>query len=244
MARRTKKKQELGGLAEWIVTYGDMITLLLVFFVALFDITEVDVTQYSQLISSLNNIGMGATTGGNTLSAGRLAELGNSISTLPSMERGRLLATAKKKAVSLFQPEIKSNKVRITSDEKGLVISLAADAFFRPASANINIEETRGMLIRLAELLKSPELAGRTFRIEGHTDRTATDPGGPWFSNWELSTARSLTVLHFLTDFGAPENRFQVAGYADTVPIADNATPEGRAYNRRVDVIILDEGHL
>ena len=135
MARRTKKKQELGGLAEWIVTYGDMITLLLVFFVALFDITEVDVTQYSQLISSLNNIGMGATTGGNTLSAGRLAELGNSVSTLPSMERGRLLATAKTKAVSLFQPEIKSNKVRITSDEKGLVISLAADAFFRPASA-------------------------------------------------------------------------------------------------------------
>jgi chemotaxis protein MotB len=241
---RAKKKRELGGLAEWIVTYGDMVTLLLCFFVALFDITEIDVTQYSQLISSLNNIGMGATTGGNTLSAGRLAELGNSISTLPSMERGRLLATAKTKAVSLFQPEIKSNKVRITSDEKGLVISLAADAFFRPASANINIEETRGMLVRLAELLKSRELEGRTFRIEGHTDRTATDPGGQWFSNWELSTARSLTVLHFLTDFGAPENRFQVAGYADTVPIADNATPEGRAYNRRVDVIILDEGHL
>jgi chemotaxis protein MotB len=241
---RVKKKQQLGGIGEWVVTYGDMITLLLVFFVALFDITEVDVTQYSQLISSLNNIGMGSSTGGNTLSAGRLAELGNSISTLPSMERGQLLATAKKKAVSLFQPEIKSNKVRITSDEKGLVISLAADAFFRPASANINIEETRGMLVRLAELLKSPELEGRTFRIEGHTDRTATDPMGQWFSNWELSTARSLTVLHFLTDFGAPENRFQVAGYADTVPIADNATPEGRAYNRRVDVIILDEGHL
>ena len=100
------------------------------------------------------------------------------------------------------------------------------------------------MLVRLAELLKSPELEGRTFRIEGHTDRTATDPGGQWFSNWELSSARSLTVLHFLTDFGAPESRFQVAGYADTVPIADNATPEGRAYNRRVDVIILDEGHL
>ncbi|MDX9957482.1 MAG: flagellar motor protein MotB [Clostridia bacterium] len=241
---RAKKKQELGGLAEWIVTYGDMVTLLLCFFVALFEITEVDVTQYSQLISSLNNIGMGANTGGNTLSAGRLAELGNSISTLPSMEKGKLLATAKSKAVSLFQPEIKSNKVRITSDEKGLVISLASDAFFRPASADINIEETRGMLVRLAELLKSEDLEGRIFRIEGHTDRTATDPGGPWFSNWELSAARSLAVLHFLTDFGAPESRFQVAGYADTVPIADNATPEGRAYNRRVDVIILDEGHL
>lgn len=241
---RVKKKQELGGLAEWIVTYGDMITLLLVFFVALFDTTDADVIQINQMISSLNNIGMGASPGGNTLSAGKMAELGNSIATLPSMERGRLLATAKRKAVSLFQPEIKSNKVRITSDERGIVISLASDAFFRPASAAINIEETRGMLIRISELLKSPELEGRKFRIEGHTDDTPTDPAGPWFSNWELSSARSLNVLHYLTDFGVPEIRFQVAGYAATVPIADNATEEGRAYNRRVDIIILDEGHL
>jgi chemotaxis protein MotB len=241
---RAKKKQELGGLAEWIVTYGDMVTLLLCFFVALFDTTDADVIQINQMISSLNNIGMGASSGGNTLSAGKLAELGNSIGTLPSMERGRLLATAKKKAVSLFQPEIKSNKVRITSDERGLVISLASDAFFRPASANINIEETRTMLIRLAELLKSDELEGRKFRIEGHTDESPTDPAGPWFSNWELSSARALNVLHYLTDFGAPENRFQVAGFAATVPIADNGTEEGRAYNRRVDIIILDEGHL
>jgi chemotaxis protein MotB len=241
---RVKKKQELGGLAEWIVTYGDMVTLLLCFFVALFDTTDADVIQINQMISSLNNIGMGASPGGNTLSAGKMAELGNSIASLPSMERGRLLATAKRKAVSLFQPEIKSNKVRITSDERGIVISLASDAFFRPASAAINIEETRGMLIRISELLKSPELEGRKFRIEGHTDDTPTDPAGPWFSNWELSSARSLNVLHYLTDFGVPERRFQVAGYAATVPIADNATEEGRAYNRRVDIIILDEGHL
>ncbi len=241
---RVKKKQELGGLAEWIVTYGDMVTLLLCFFVALFDTTDADVIQINQMISSLNNIGMGASPGGNTLSAGKMAELGNSIATLPSMERGRLLATAKRKAVSLFQPEIKSNKVRVTSDERGIVISLASDAFFRPASAAINIEETRGMLIRISELLKSPELEGRKFRIEGHTDDTPTDPAGPWFSNWELSSARSLNVLHYLTDFGVPEKRFQVAGYAATVPIADNATEEGRAYNRRVDIIILDEGHL
>lgn len=241
---RAKKKQELGGIAEWVVTYGDMITLLLVFFVALFDTTDADVIQINQMISSLNNIGMGASPGGNTLSAGKMAELGNSIASLPSMERGRLLATAKRKAVSLFQPEIKSNKVRVTSDERGIVISLASDAFFRPASAAINIEETRGMLIRISELLKSPELEGRKFRIEGHTDDTPTDPAGPWFSNWELSSARSLNVLHYLTDFGVPEKSFQVAGYAATVPIADNATEEGRAYNRRVDIIILDEGHL
>ncbi|MBN2874630.1 MAG: OmpA family protein, partial [Spirochaetales bacterium] len=192
---RAKKKQELGGLAEWIVTYGDMVTLLLCFFVALFDVTEVDVVQLNQMISSLNNIGMGGSTGGNTLTVGKLSELGNSINSLPSMEKGKMLATAKKKAVSLFQPEIKSNKVRVSSDERGLVISLASDAFFRPASADINIDETRTMLVRLSELLKSEELTGRTFRIEGHTDSSPTDPTGPWLSNWELSAARALGVL-------------------------------------------------
>lgn len=243
MARK-KKEQQLGGLGEWIVTYGDMVTLLLCFFVALFDTTDADVVQVNEMISSLNNIGMGASSGGQTLSAGKLAELGNTVGTLPSMEKGRVLGTALKKAVSLFQPEIKSNRVRISSDERGVVISLAADAFFRKASADINIDDTRSMLIRLAELLKSDDLADRRFRIEGHTDGTPTDPSGPWASNWELSTARSLTVLHYLSDFGAPERRFQVAGFSDTVPIESDDTEEGRAYNRRVDIIILDEGHL
>ncbi|OHD25218.1 MAG: flagellar motor protein MotB [Spirochaetes bacterium GWB1_59_5] len=243
MARK-KKVQNLGGIGEWIVTYGDMVTLLLCFFIALFDTSEIEPAQMNQMISSLANIGMGSSTGGNSLSVGRLAELGNSVMSLPSMEKGKMLATAKKKAVSLFQPEIKSNKVRISSDERGIVISLASDAFFRPASADINIEETRAMLIRLSELLKSQELAGRKFRIEGHTDSAPTDPAGPWQSNWELSTARALGVLHYLSDFGVPEQRFQVSGLASTVPIADDATEEGRAYNRRVDIIILDEGHL
>ena len=231
MARK-KKEQTLGGTGDWIVTYGDMVTLLLCFFVALFDTSEVDIVQMNQMISSLNNIGMGSSTGGNSLSVGRLAELGNSINTLPSMEKGKMLATAKKKAVSLFQPEIKSNKVRISSDERGIVISLASDAFFRPASADINIEETRTMLVRLSELLKSKELEGRKFRIEGHTDSSPTDPSGQWFSNWELSAARALGVLHYLSDFGVPESRFQVSGLAATVPIADDSTEEGREIGR------------
>ncbi len=243
MARK-KKEQTLGGIGEWVITYGDMITLMLCFFIALFETEAAGVSTANEFISSLNNIGMGSSTGGNSLSAGKLAEMGNSVMSLPSMEKGKMLATAKKKAVALFQPEIKSNKVRISSDERGLIISLASDAFFKPASADINIDETRTMLIRIAELLKSPELEGRKFRIEGHTDSSPTDPTGRWLSNWELSSARSISVLHLLSDFGAPENRFQVAGLAATVPIASDETEEGRAYNRRVDIIILDQGHL
>jgi chemotaxis protein MotB len=91
--------------------------------------------------------------------------------------------------------------------------------------------------------IQDPEGRLRKFRIEGHTDSGSTDPA-QWPSNWELSAARAVNVLHFLTDFGADEKRFSVAGYADNKPYYDNSTPEGRAYNRRVDIIILDEGHF
>ncbi|AEJ19678.1 flagellar motor protein MotB [Gracilinema caldarium] len=244
MAKKKKQSEGGGGAPEWIVTYSDMVTLLLTFFAALFNVSEVDEVQLQQMISSLNNIGMGAMEGGATLTAGRNADLGNTIMSLPSMEKGKSLSTAKKKATSLFAPEVKSNKVKVTTDERGLVISLASDAFFAPASAQVNIEETRDILLRLGALLNSEDLQGRKFRIEGHTDSTPVDPAGPWASNWELSTARSINVLKYLTDIGVEEKRFQVAGFADTVPIASNDTPEGRAYNRRVDIVILDEGHL
>jgi chemotaxis protein MotB len=243
MARK-RKPEEASGTGAWILTYSDMMTLLLCFFVALFDVTDVDVQQMDVMLSQLSAQGMGANEGAPTLATGKLADLGNTVSTLPSMEKGNYLGTSLKKAVSLFSPEIRSNKVRVTHDERGLVISLASDAFFRPASAQINIEETRQMLIRLTELLLSPELADRKIRIEGHTDSLPVDPDGPWKSNWELSAARSINVLGFLADFGVEESRFQVAGFSDTVPLASNDSPEGRAYNRRVDIVILDEGHL
>ena len=241
-----KKKRESGGAnaQAWLTTYSDMVTLMLCFFAIMFNPDDTTTIQLQQIAASMRIGGLGALSGGLTLSTGRSAELGNTIMTLPSMERGRSLGTALRKAVSVFSPEIRTNKVRVTHDERGLVITLASDAFFNPASARINIEQTRDTLLRLGTFLDSDDLAGRKFRIEGHTDAVDVDPDGPWESNWELSAARSINILHYLSDIGIDEKRFQVAGFADTVPIATNDTPEGRAYNRRVDVIILDEGHL
>jgi chemotaxis protein MotB len=187
---------------------------------------------------------MGAQTGGNTLSVGRMAELGNNVLSLPALDKGKSLGTALRKAVSLFAPEVNSKKMSVTSDERGIVISLASDAFFAPASARINIESTRDILLRLGTLLSSQELAGRKFRIEGHTDSSPIDPDGPWTSNWELSATRSISVLNYLTGLGIDEKRFQVSGFADTMPVASDNTAEGRAYNRRVDIVIIDDGHL
>ena len=242
MAR--KKKEAEGPKGDWIVTYSDMVTLLLCFFVALFNPSDVDVSQLAAMISTFTNAGMGANSGGNTLSAGKSADLGNTIMSLPSMEKGKTLGTALKKAMSIFEPELRSTKVRVTPEERGLVITLASDAFFEPASAQINLEETREILFKLGELLNDEELRGRKLRIEGHTDNTPVDPAGPWPSNWDLSVQRSISVLNFLSGISVEEKRFQVAGFADTMPLSRNDSPEGRAYNRRVDVVILDDGHL
>ena len=230
------------GAPAWMVTYGDMVTLLLTFFVMLLTTATIDGFQLRLILAAFP--GLGNLEGGNTLEAGRLAELGNTIESLPSMERGRALDQARREAVSIFSPEIQSQQVRIQEDERGLVISLASDAFFAPASADVRIEQTRDVLQRLAQLLGSPDLDDRTFRIEGHTDNLPTDPNGPFPSNWDLSAARSLSVLRYLTEFGVADEQFQVMGLGRTRPLRDNGTPEGRAYNRRVDVIILTDGLL
>jgi len=242
MAR--KKRSEEAIPSTWLNTYSDMITLCLCFFVVLFNPDDVTQAQLDAISASVQTGGIGSAPGGLTLAAGRNAELGNTIMSLPSMERGRVMGTALRKAISVFSPEIRSNKVRITHDERGLVITLAGDALFNPASARINIEATRDMLMRLATYLSSDELRERKFRIEGHTDAVDIDPTGPWEDNWQLSAERSRAVLRYLAALGLDERRFQIAAFADTAPIASNDTEEGRAINRRVDVIIIDDGHL
>ena len=239
-----KSKEPAKPSTAWQGTYGDMITLMLCFFVMLYNPSEIDPTQLATITQSLQMNETESTSGGLSLSAGRLSDLGNNINSLPSLEKGKSLGLAKKKAVSLFAPDVKSNRITITSDERGLIITLASDSFFAEGSADLNIEETRDTLLRLSEFFKSDEMRDRRFRIEGHTDDTPVTAESAYPSNWELSAARSVNVLHYLADYGVRENSFSVAGYADTRPKFSNDTPEGKAYNRRVDIIILDEGHF
>ncbi len=116
--------------------------------------------------------------------------------------------------------------------------------FFEPSSADINVEDANGVLRKVASLLQHPDLENRRYRVEGHTDNISTDPNGNYETNWELSTARANNILHYLVNLGVNEQRMQVAGLADTRPVGDNNTEEGRAVNRRVDIVILTEGHL
>ena len=246
---RKRREAEPPPSGTWLATYGDMITLMLCFFVILFNPDEAPQAMLNAISASVQSGGIGSMPGGLTLSAGRNADLGNTIMALPSMEPGRMLGTALRRATSVFAPEIRSNKIKVTQDERGLVITLAGDAFFNPASARINIESTRDILLRLGTYLSSSELMDREdrkfkFRIEGHTDDVDIDPTGPWEDNWQLSQERSRVILRYLAALGVDENRFQLAGFANTVPVAPNNTPEGRSFNRRVEVIIVNDGHL
>lgn len=242
MGKKAKEPEKPS--TAWQGTYGDMITLMLCFFVMLYNPSDVDPAQLATITQALQMNETETTDGGMSLSTGKLSDLGNTINSLPSMEKGRSLGLAKKKANSLFVPDVKSTKITVTSDERGLVITLASDSFFPEGSADLNIEETRETLLRLSEFFKLDDLKKRNFRIEGHTDSTPVAADSKFESNWELSAARAMNVLHYLADYGVDENRFSIAGYADTKPRTTDDTPEARAYNRRVDIIILDEGHF
>ena len=239
MARKKKKDDAGPNPLGWMMTYGDMVTLVLCFFAVLFNPVVTKDEIITAIAEYFSQIGWGS-----SLTVGQLATTANTVAALPSATRGRVLGDALRRAVSLFNPEIRSNMVKVTQDERGVIISFASDVFFEPASATLNIETSREILLNLVTLLNSSEVGGRKFRIEGHTDTIPVDPAGPWISNWQLSTERSLNVLYYLIDLGVQEDRMQVAGFGSTMPISSDDTAEGRMYNRRVDIVIIDGAHL
>ncbi len=233
-----KKKKEPKGAPAWMVSWSDMTTLLLTFFIVMMSFAEIDGKDFYLVLSSFRG-SLGMFKGGYSLSAGRLEELGQNMLNLPSTREGRAMAKSLKRAVSVFKPEIKSKKVRVTEDERGLVITLSGDSFFDPGSAVLK-EDIRPVLKKLSYVIKTmPNFV----RIEGHTDNTPVSERSVkkgYESNWELSSHRSVNVLRYLDEEESvqPEKLSAVA-FAQHRPLDDNNTPEGRAFNRRVDVVIL-----
>jgi chemotaxis protein MotB len=128
---------------------------------------------------------------------------------------------------------LQSAKVRQT--DRGLVISLAEAGFFASGDASLSPSSTDA-IAAIADVLKDSTLP---VRIEGHTDSTPIS-NSRYPSNWELSTARAASVLVRLSELGIGPERLSAAGYAGFQPVEDNSTLEGRARNRRVDVVVLN----
>ncbi len=223
-----------------MVSWSDMTTLLLTFFIVMMSFAEIDGKDFYLVLSSFRG-SLGMFSGGYSLSAGRLEELGQNMQNLPSSTAGRTLAQSLKKAVSVFKPEIESEKVRVSEDERGLVITLTGDSFFDPGSARLR-DEVRPILKKVGGIVNT---VPNYVRIEGHTDGnpvTLSRTRDGYTTNWELSAARSVNVLRYLAEEeNVEQKKLSAVAFGEQRPLDDNSTPEGRAYNRRVDVVILKE---
>ena len=248
MARNKKGEAEKENSERWLLTYSDMITLLMLFFIVLYSMSQIDVAKYTQISQALES----AFAGGNwgifesepNAGSRQLFTAGRGL--LRTNDKYPLVKNkppAKKKKVynqviTVLQPYIKADKVRVVSNENGIVISLSSDLFFDPGSAQI-VKENTSVLDTVSGVLSKLD---NNIRIEGHTDdQPLTAVNQQYHSNWELSSQRAINILEYFETKGVRSKNMSAVSFGSTRPIEDNSIPEGRAYNRRVDVVIVDE---
>ncbi|HRS62902.1 MAG TPA: OmpA family protein [Spirochaetota bacterium] len=244
MAKKERKKSEPKGPPAWMVTMGDMNNLLMCFFIVLMgEETIATADDFKMIINSFRG-NLGVMSGGSSISKGNLADMGHNMMALPSTEQNKALGKKLAKAQEAFKAEIQAKYISIREDERGLIISLASDFFFEPGSAALK-EEMFPVLAKVANIIRN---VPNFIRIEGHTDNRPVSPSmirDGFRTNWYLSSARSLAVLQHLVDEESVDpKQVSSAAYGEFRPIEDNGTPEGRAYNRRVDIVILKEKYL
>lgn len=134
-----------------------------------------------------------------------------------------------------FQSLIDGGRLSVSIDRGRMVIQLPQDVLFPSGSATLS-SAGRGTLSEVAAVLA--ELDDRRFQVEGHTDDVPISTAR-FGSNWELSSARALSVVHLLVDNGVPPESISGAGYGEFQPVASNETPEGRRRNRRIEIVML-----
>ena len=135
-----------------------------------------------------------------------------------------------------LKDEIRNRQVKIDITKRGLVITFVDEVLFDSGKAVLK-EEAGPILDKVVGVIKE-KVADRNIGIEGHTDNEPIKYSG-WKSNWELSTARATTVLHYLEDGGIKPRKLQATGYGEYRPVASNDTEEGRQENRRVEIVIM-----
>ncbi|NPV28213.1 MAG: OmpA family protein [Firmicutes bacterium] len=216
------------GSPYWMLTYGDMVTLLLAFFVALYAFSVIDVERFQAALLSIR---------------GSLGFFEGQTGVLPkgqSLEE-QLLADAqlrevKEGAEQFLQNQSFQGKVKLVLDERGLILRFQETVLFDPGKAILKPEAKRALTVVAAFLKQIPNQV----RIEGHTcDLPIKTPSYP--SNWELSTARATTVIQYLISLGVPGERLSAVGYGEYRPVVPNTSEENRRQNRRVDILILKQ---
>lgn len=247
---------EEGPSKAWLDSYADAMTLLLAFFILLYASSIIDEDKFIDFKVGVAQAlgqpepaidgGLGVLDTGNGVTsliaaAPVVTEEGDD-DELETFDLDQITEVTKANAEDLvaeLERRIEevgaAPYVDVVNDPRGVIIRFDSQVLFRSGEAKV-LPDGVIVLERVVEVLAGID---NLLVVEGHTDNIATS-GTQWPSNWELSTARATTVLRLLTEVqGLPAVRLSAAGYADTRPRADNSTPEGRAENRRVELVVL-----
>ena len=250
MARRSKHAAH-ENLERWLVSYADFITLMFAFFVVMFASSQTDrgkaqqvsesvrrALEENQLASAIAGI-LGGAVGEKGKGNAMLKGPGGTKTEPTSKEKNLFwadLVPSLQLLTQELQSEIAAGKLSVKLEPRGLVVSLSEAAFFPSGEDTIDPATYPSIEKIAAAVRKLPN----PVRLEGHTDSVPIH-NARFRSNWELSAARAIAMLNLLTTrFGVEPRRLAVVGYADTLPVESNDTEEGRARNRRVDVVILN----
>lgn len=237
MARKPKIPEHVNH-ERWLVSYADFITLLFAFFTVLYATAQTDQGKVNKLVGAVERafaaglFSMGSDQptliDAGTSSGDGVYDLGLNLRELET----ELRTTLEEEGFGAGGP----GDVRIERHAEGLSVLLQTRHFFSPGSDHLRPEALAplGKAVRLLQRVK------HRLRIEGHTDDTPIRRG-PFPSNWELSSARALAVLHWLSAEGVDPRRMSIAGHAEFKPLVPNSTREGRTRNRRVEIIVLEE---
>jgi len=135
-----------------------------------------------------------------------------------------------------LKEEVDAGRIELTNLRGRMAVKLSDKVLFPSGSARIQ-DEGKQALAKLAEVFKS--MPSKALRIEGHTDNVPVAKAGPHASNWDLSAARALAVLNYLQEAGIDASRLSAEACGQYRPISSNDTPEGRAQNRRIEIVIV-----
>ncbi|CUS97153.1 chemotaxis protein MotB [Candidatus Kryptobacter tengchongensis] len=236
MARKKKgHHEEHENLERWLITYADLITLLLGLFVVLYSMSQIDLSKYQQWISAFSQLfgGGGVLAGGKGVLITPAPPKSGSASDV-SASQPTQQQKLEVQINAVLSSNIQSKKIIVTTSSEGLTIHLLERLLFESGSAELK-PEAMSVLDTLAEILK---FLPNKIRIEGHTDnrpiRSAKFP-----SNWHLSVARALNTAYYLMNKGVNPEKISIVGYAEYRPIAPNDSEENRAKNRRVDIVVI-----
>ncbi|HOF58706.1 MAG TPA: OmpA family protein [Syntrophorhabdaceae bacterium] len=229
--RRKNGADEHENLERWLLTYADLITLLLAFFIMMYTFSKQDAQKYNEVTAHLKSIFSGGS---------GIAKKGNLEGKLPvdlQMQAGSnamIEERIKQEFREIADENGLKNNITVFTDARGVVVRIMDKAFYDEGKADLK-QGAKNALDKIIPIMKDIK---NHIRIEGHTDNTPISKG-EFKSNWELSVRRATEVVRYIVEKGpiAPD-RVSATGYAEYRPIVSNDTAENKALNRRVEIII------